>query len=92
VPQPVDISMHYDKQIKPEYYFKLRSGGLIRSIAELPSTLRNMSEDDFNYHCNPTKNDFAQWIRHVFHDEKLSDLLMPLRTRKEMIDFLDIFI
>src|SRR3989344_2588805 len=91
-PAPISLSDHEDKQVIPENYFRLKSGEVIKRIEELPRAMRKISDDEFYHHVNEEKNDFADWVQHVFGDEKLAGYIRPIKNRKELVDFLDIFL
>jgi len=61
----------------PENGFVVFNGGTLKSGRELVSALETMDEWTFRYHVNTdnNKNDFAAWIRDVFHDNSLADKL-----------------
>jgi len=42
-----------------------------------------ISDEDFNFHVNEEKNDFANWIRDVFGNEKLASKMDTSKCRKE---------
>ena len=73
-------------QIHPDKYFYLHSGGVIKSLHELWAILKNMEEHVFNHHVNEEKNDFANWIRHVFQREELADDIQHVKERDEIIN------
>lgn len=58
-------------------------GARIASIIDLAKDMDHMNDDVFYYHVTETKNDFANWIRHVFHEEKLARDLLALRRKEE---------
>jgi hypothetical protein len=70
-------------EIKPENYFVLGNGGVIKSIKELAETLEYLSDDEFRYHVNDSKNDFANWIRDVFGEKDLADRLFATKDKKD---------
>lgn len=74
-----------DSGIKPENYFVLNSGGVIKSIEELASTLEFMSDDEFRYHANAERNDFANWIKDIFSKKELGDKIAAAGDRKDAL-------
>ena len=61
------------RTIEPHHYFVLKSGRVLKDINELVGALRNMSNEDFEHHVTPEKNDFADWVRHVYEEGDLAD-------------------
>ena len=78
--------------MNPKKYFWLASGTVIRNIYELSDALKIMDDDLFKSHVNENKNDFANWVKNVFKNEHLGDKLSKAKTKKEMIDILEVFL
>ncbi|MEK6967748.1 MAG: D-glycerate dehydrogenase [Nanoarchaeota archaeon] len=72
--------IHVDAGFKFPFY--LRSGKAIKSYREL-AVLLETSEDDYKYHVNGHRNDFATWIHDVFKDAKTAHKLKMSRSRIE---------
>jgi hypothetical protein len=68
-----------------------RSGRKLTSIAELRSTLPELSDEQFADHVSGQKNDFATWIRDVFHETTLANMMRRCHSRAEMIEILKRF-
>jgi len=60
-------------EIKPENYFFLKDGTVIKSLFELSKALDKMPEDVFRYHVNVQKNDFSNWVRDIIMDKELAE-------------------
>lgn len=43
-----------------------------------------MNETSYSHHVSEAKNDFAQWIKDVFHDTALSQQVQRARTKHQM--------
>ncbi|MBC8500711.1 MAG: hypothetical protein ISS25_00430 [Nanoarchaeota archaeon] len=69
--------------MKPEEYFYLRNGNTLKSIKEFYDSLEIMSDDDFSFHVNDEKNDFANWVRGVFKEKELAEKLFAVKTKDE---------
>jgi len=52
--------------------FYLKSGKTFNSLKGLAKELTKMSEDVYNHHVTPHKNDFANWIRDALKKEDLA--------------------
>jgi len=52
--------------------FFVHDGRISSNIQQLADSLENMSEESYNHHVTLLKNDFSNWIRHVFGDDKLA--------------------
>ncbi len=74
------------KKIKdPRKYFYARNGTTIKSLKEAPSVLAKMPKDVYNYHVNPSKNDFSNWVRDVLKMPSLANRIQHAK-RQEMIN------
>lgn len=58
-------------------------GCISSNIRQLADCLAHMSEESYKHHVTPLKNDFSNWIRHVFGDEKLANDLTGIATSAE---------
>jgi hypothetical protein len=76
-----EIKKEIKKNIKPETYFILKSGGVIKSLEELAMNMDTISYEDFAHHVNDVRNDFANWIRDVIKEEKLAEELAAVRDK-----------
>jgi len=66
-----------------EKWFLCSDGRILRNLSELKIALEEMSEETFRYHFNKSQNDFADWVRDVVGDDKLSRDLLESNTRTE---------
>lgn len=77
----------------PEHHsFILLDGKKIDSLSQLLSHLKKMNERVFSHHVTPEKNDFATWIKDVFHEEDLSGRVMLADTKENIISELSDFL
>jgi len=71
-------------ELQPELHFKLRGGGVVKTISGLQKALLSMTDETFSYHCNTHKNDFSTWIKEAMHEPALAKQLDTARTRTSM--------
>jgi hypothetical protein len=69
--------------VKSGKEFYLQSGSKIGSIHELSMMLDTISDNDYKFHVNLEKNDFANWIRDVFHETELAEKISAVTDRKD---------
>ncbi len=67
----------------PTKYFWLRSGRGLRSLRELANVLPSIGEEEWRYHVNEEKNDFANWIRDVFGQHRLAEALRRATSKSD---------
>jgi hypothetical protein len=73
------------KEIKPQFYFYLFDGRVIKSKKELTEALKNMNDGVFFHHVNSNNNDFANWLRDVFKEKALAQKLVKCKTKDEVL-------
>ena len=69
--------------VKPEKYFYLEDGGVFKNIKELALRLDEVSDEVFRSHVNESKNDFANWVEHVFKEKELAEKLRGILDKKD---------
>ncbi len=69
-------------------YFYSVDGQVFKSLLDLMNGLDNMSRDAFNHHVTASRNDFANWVKGVFGDFRLSDGLRSQTDREGLWYFL----
>lgn len=52
--------------------FSTLDGKVFRNYADLLDALKRMDDHVFEHHVTTTKNDFKNWVLHVYTDEKLA--------------------
>jgi len=75
--------------IPHEKQFHFADGTSIGSIDALRDKLESISYQEFYTHVNAEKNDFANWIRHVFKDERLADDLQKVTSIVETVEIIN---
>lgn len=88
-------ALHAEKQrilhmnvTDPQKYFWFTNGKVAKNLPDFVMALNELDEKDFAVHVREGKNDFASWIRGVFHSDILADLLQHCTTKKAMLSIL----
>ncbi len=68
--------------------FNFKDGHSVSTLWELTYHLKELDEAVFNHHINKQKNDVANWIEHVFHNNELADSVRECTTRQALIALL----
>ena len=69
------------KRLKPDKYFYLCNGKVIKNIKELTKAIKNMPEDVFYFHVDEGKNDFANWIIDIMEKKKLGEDIIKAKEK-----------
>ncbi len=77
------------KDAPKENWFILKDGQAARNIPELAFHLRKMDTNQFYAHVTLGRNDFATWIRDVFHDDELASSLEQEHDKNKIVEMLD---
>lgn len=78
------------RTLKPEEYFFIHTGAVIKNIRALPVALKEMNEDTFRYHHNPQTNDFANWIKFLSDDKEFVVKIEKALTKEEIIKAIEL--
>jgi hypothetical protein len=70
--------------VLPTQYFKLETGHIIKDIIELSSVLETMDDATYLRHVTADRNDFAAWVKEVFHLNNLSEYMRSSRSRQDL--------
>jgi hypothetical protein len=80
------MDIPYEKQ------FHFRDGTAAANAEQLNAKIETVSYQEFYHHVNTGKNDFANWLRHVLHEERLADDLQKVSSIVETVEILEDFI
>ncbi len=64
------------------YKLTLKNGRTLSTLDDLYSALSNISDDVFYYHVNENRNDFYNWVKDVFKNNKLAEDLLECSTKE----------
>ncbi len=64
--------------------FWVNDGSILNNLKQLPDALQNMDKSTFLHHVNEHKNDFANWVEHVYQENELANKLRSLKSNKGM--------
>lgn len=70
--------------VKPEHHFITRNGVRVKNLYQLHKTLINMDDDTYNHHVNPEKNDFYNWVRHMYKNRSLESVVLKCKNKNEL--------
>lgn len=61
--------------------FWLHNGPALASLKDLSGAFKKMTNDQFTYHANKMKNDFASWVEFVLLDPECANSLKKCKTK-----------
>lgn len=67
--------------VPEEYVFRCGNGHILRNMKELANELKAMPDEDYAFHANAEKNDFANWVRDIIKDAGLAKDLQRASNR-----------
>jgi hypothetical protein len=77
-----------DRYVVAELAFYCCDNNVYFNLSQLCDGLNKMSNDTFSFHVNNEKNDFYNWIKYVYGEEKLAEKILKAKTKKEMLKIL----
>ncbi len=72
--------------------FWVKDGPSVRDLADLRNVLLEISKEQFLYHANGMKNDFAVWTEEVLYDKKCADSIRKSKTISAMVKNIEKFL
>jgi len=69
-------------QAPAESCFWVHYGPILGNLYELEGALKVMSEEQYLYHANEAKNDFARWTKDVLKEKILAQKLLRAKTKE----------
>ena len=64
------------KDTNSNHYFFVQDGTILKNVLDLSKHLDKMADEVFKHHVSEMKNDFSNWIKDVFKEEKLAKELL----------------
>jgi len=78
------IKKIFEKVSPQDKTFKLENGSELHSIKEFFEKINNIPDEVFYKHVTNKKNDFAEWIEHVFEEKELANKIRKKYNKKEI--------
>lgn len=76
-------------EIAQDSYFHLQNGRALKNLNELLNALKSMDDHTFKHHVNSHKNDFSNWVKHVFHEDELAYGISKTKEKHAMIEIIE---
>ena len=74
---------HLLTNVPEQYYFRAVDGTIIKNLSDLGAALLRMDENTFKHHANPQRNDFHNWVRDMYKDQRLALELLHAKSRQD---------
>ncbi|MBI2141568.1 hypothetical protein HYU16_04040 [Candidatus Woesearchaeota archaeon] len=68
----------------PEKAFWVNNGPVLKSIIELATAAKKLTQQQFTHHVNSAKNDFAKWVDEIIRDSELAKQLRRIKSKDEL--------
>ncbi|WP_332445373.1 hypothetical protein [Dehalococcoides mccartyi] len=69
--------------VPEEYVFWGHDGCVLHNLKELGDAMNIMADETYDFHANAEKNDFANWVRDIIKDKRLSQDLQKATGRDQ---------
>jgi hypothetical protein len=76
------LKTYKDLRVTADMAFYVCDGQVFYTISELRDGLKLMEKGVFDFHVNKEKNDFYNWIKHVFQYDTLATEVKRAKTAK----------
>lgn len=67
--------------VEGEHCFWANNGAVLSTLRDLRNELNNMTDEEYQYHANADRNDFADWVESVLCDDVCAKGLRRARRR-----------
>lgn len=71
--------------VAQEQRFWVNDGQVLKNLSELLPALRKMSKETFLHHVNAEKNDFANWLEHVYCEKEIAKEVRQTRSKTALM-------
>lgn len=71
-------------QVDGSLSFWVHNGPALKNLADLRKAFETINAEQFLYHVNNTKNDFANWVEGVLQEPALALKLRGYKTQRTM--------
>jgi hypothetical protein len=79
-------------QAPDDQCFWVNNGPILKNAADLYYALKEMGDEQYDYHTKRDGNDFANWVDSALGETALAHKLARIRTRKGAITILEEFL
>ena len=90
IPVTGEDRRHY--RVTEDQAFRLSSGEVLFSLDDLSEAINLITPETFQSHVGGDKNDFANWVDHVFDEKELAQSLREHPTPLRMMISIEKFL
>jgi hypothetical protein len=73
--------VNYLGDVPGDKVFWVNNGGTLKNLDELAVALKELSDEQYNFHVNAGKNDFSNWVKDVICDKVLAGALSRSKSK-----------
>ena len=77
----------YLSDVPGDKVFYVNNGPVLRNLGDMLAL--PLSNEQFSYHCNSSKNDFFNWITEVIGDRKLAHEISHVKSKDALLKKID---
>jgi hypothetical protein len=92
MPIPASVQDKRNYAVPEEQAFVLANGEQLRTLDDLSEAINLIDPETFQTHVNAEKNDFANWVEHVFDEVGLAENLRKFPTPLRMMVSIEKFL
>lgn len=78
------MKSHIHDIVSSEVAFYCKDGRQLKSLQDLISHLHHVSYEEFRHHVTNEKNDYANWVKDIFHEPTLALRMLECHTPREL--------
>jgi hypothetical protein len=80
---------HPLEDVPVEHAFHFHDGKRAHNLEDLRDAIATMPPEQFSHHVSPSRNDFAEWVEHVFRNPALAEGLRKADRPDLMVELLE---
>ncbi len=80
----IGLGTYGAQELPEERHFFFVNGERVKNVKELAEIMDRIEQEVFDYHVNEERNDFYNWVKHVFEDIELAEKLVGVTGPKHL--------
>lgn len=76
-------------KVADKHVFVLKNGQRLSRLEELKNAMKNMNDSVFAHHVTDNRNDFSNWVKNIYGDNKLAESILQAKSQLEIVDVIN---